>query len=139
MTQVAQVDLPWPPTVNDIWRAVKGRNILSKRYRSWRARALAELVVQRERGRLNPVSGPVTVSIDLYPPDGRIFDIDNRIKACLDALVEACIIEADDLRTVRGVCVKACEVCKEGGFARVFIEQWEQPLKICPITGMPED
>ena len=27
---------PWPPSTNDLWRACKGRNILSARYRSWK-------------------------------------------------------------------------------------------------------
>ena len=36
---------PWPPSTNDLWRACKGRNILSARYRSWRDAATKELMI----------------------------------------------------------------------------------------------
>ena len=38
---------PWPPSTNDLWRACKGRNILSARYRSWRDAGTKELMIQR--------------------------------------------------------------------------------------------
>ena len=59
--------LPWPPSVNGIWRAVRGRNILSQRYRHWREAASKALLLQRPK----PVFGPVRVAIELAPPDRR--------------------------------------------------------------------
>jgi Holliday junction resolvase RusA-like endonuclease len=114
MTQSFIVD--WPPGTNQIWRAYKGRNILSARYRAWRNLAGKQLMVQRAR----PVTGPVLVSIELVCPQKRSFDLDNRIKPVLDLLVEHKIIDADDVGTVKAINV----TFGYGGFvgARIGIE-----------------
>jgi len=95
--------LPWPPSVNGMWRAVQGRNILSQRYRLWRDAASKALAIQRPKH----VLGPVSVAIELTPPDARAYDLDNRVKPILDLLVASAVIDGDDHRIVREVTVSA--------------------------------
>ena len=97
--------LPWPPSVNGIWRAVQGRNILSQRYRHWREAASKALLLQRPK----PVFGPVRIAIELAPPDRRAYDLDNRVKPILDLLVANRVIDGDDHRIVREFTVSAAE------------------------------
>lgn len=91
----------WPPSTNDLWRAVNGRNILSTRYRVWKEAAGKALMIQRPKA----VKGPVELSISLCPPSKRPFDLDNRIKATVDLLVMHGLIEADDSRIVQKLTV----------------------------------
>lgn len=63
-------------------------------------------------------SARLAVTIKLHAPNKRRFDIDNRVKAVLDALVRAQVFDddeqVDDLRVLRGPIVK-------GGFATVDV------------------
>jgi Holliday junction resolvase RusA-like endonuclease len=114
MTQTFLIS--WPPSVNNIWRAVNGRNILSRRYRSWRESAAKELLlVQKPK----PVNGPVRILIELSPPHHHRFDVDNKAKVLLDLLVRCAIIEADDNSTVKELTLRISQ-----GFigARVTVE-----------------
>jgi hypothetical protein len=88
-----------------MWRALKGRNILSERYRMWREAARKALMAQRPR----PVFGPVRIAIVLSPPDARNYDLDNRVKPILELLVAARIILGGDHVTVREITVSAAE------------------------------
>ncbi len=96
--------LPWPPTVNALWRAYKGRNILSAVARAWAKQAEQKLMVQKAK----PVKGPIQLYIRLSSPHGRRFDPDNRIKAPIDVLVRMGIIEEDDDKIVRKLTVEPC-------------------------------
>lgn len=91
--------LTYPPSTNRLWRSVNGRNIKSRDYRSWESVAALDLMSQRVRG----ISGPVSVSLDVTPPDKRRRDIDNLAKPVLDALVANGVIEGDDNRYVRSL------------------------------------
>lgn len=109
------IDLPWPPTSNNMHAVYRGRKIASAKYRDWIENAGLRLLTQRPAKH----EGPVAVSITLGPPDKRRFDIDNRIKAILDLLVRHQVIQRDDSEFVRAVTVKLGE-----GFvgARVSVE-----------------
>ena len=78
--------LPWPPSVNRYWRSVNGRVLIAASGRRYRTDV--ELVM-RLSGRVGVGSSPVNVSIDAYYPDARRRDIDNILKAPLDALTHA--------------------------------------------------
>lgn len=92
--------LPFPPSVNALYRAVGGRSILSAGYRAWKTEAGTELMIQRPKKH----AGPVSVEVALCPPDKRRRDIDNAgFKAVLDLLVTHQIIEADDSTIVRSI------------------------------------
>lgn len=89
--------LPWPPSVNAIWRSLavgngRARVVKSKGYREWRERAVE---VVSGVWRVEPYLGPVSVTVRLYGPSRRRYDIDNKVKALLDAL-QGVILEDDD-------------------------------------------
>ena len=106
-----RLTLPFPPSVNRLYRAVGGRSILSETYRAWRAEAGTLLMAQRPR----KVHGPVSVTVELKPRDRRRRDIDNcGFKAVLDLLVTMRIIDADDntcVREITGRWVDSGEPC----------------------------
>lgn len=87
MSDTIQIIMPFPPSVNGYWRAVKGRNILSKRGREYRKSAGVALTLQSRRR--EPLAGRLEVSLDLHPPDARKRDADNYCKGVLDALTHA--------------------------------------------------
>lgn len=96
--------LPWPPSMNRMWRNVGHRTLLSKQGRDYRVSALAYLLDQRvPRQKLKD---RLSVEIIAYPPDRRARDLDNMLKAILDSLQHCDVIEndstIDSLRIDRG-------------------------------------
>jgi crossover junction endodeoxyribonuclease RusA len=81
------ITLPWPPSVNRMWRSVRGRNILSQEGRQYRENGLT--VVAAQSPRHWPAEVRLSVSISVYPPDRRRRDLDNMPKAVLDLLTHA--------------------------------------------------
>ena len=102
MTEPRTYWLPWPVSVNALWRANRGQNILSEAGRRWFKSATNELHLQRPEA----IKGPVEIRIQLKAPTRRKYDPDNRVKASLDALVKSGIIEGDDDRIVRKISVE---------------------------------
>jgi crossover junction endodeoxyribonuclease RusA len=96
-----ELTLPFPQSVNSLYRSIKGRNILSKAGRQYHVDALAAILAQGRR----KFTGRVAVEIKLYPPDGRRRDIDNHLKIALDTLTHAGVWyddeQVDDLRIIR--------------------------------------
>jgi Holliday junction resolvase RusA-like endonuclease len=94
------IDLPFPPSVNRIWRGVRrdnGRSVmLSPEYRKWKDEADALAMLRRACRDGNRVVGPFEAAILLNMEAGR-GDIDNRIKAVLDWLQSRRVIENDSL------------------------------------------
>lgn len=89
-----KLTLPWPPSVNRYWRSVNGRVLIAAAGRRYRTDV--ELVY-----RLQSLTGGgcgsllVEVSIDAWLPDLRRRDIDNILKAPLDALTHAGLWDDD--------------------------------------------
>lgn len=78
------VKLPWAPSTNAIWRN-RGKHVyISKRYKEFLTASKIAYCAQK----VPPIDGAeeVQVSIQLYPPSRRSYDVDNRAKAILDAL-----------------------------------------------------
>ncbi|SDO29283.1 crossover junction endodeoxyribonuclease RusA [Halomonas shengliensis] len=96
--------MPWPPSTNRIWRNVGKRTLLSKEARVFRNRARGELLAQGAANR--KLAGRVALEVVLYPKNGRAFDIDNKLKALLDALTYSRVWlddgQVDEILVVRG-------------------------------------
>lgn len=71
--------LPYPPSVNRMYRAVNGRQILSAEGRAFKARVSAMRLVPA------PLVGEVDVTVRLFRPR-RSGDTDNFLKSVLDVL-----------------------------------------------------
>lgn len=91
MTAV-EITIPWPPSVNRYWRSVKGRVLISKEGRQYRGAVVAESYLRRWP---NFGGARLFLDIEAHPPDKRRRDLDNVLKAALDAL-EAAGVYAND-------------------------------------------
>tara|TARA_R110000782_G_scaffold30348_6_gene75525 strand:+ start:24763 stop:25146 length:384 start_codon:yes stop_codon:yes gene_type:complete len=121
--QTLQLTLPWPPSVNRYWRSVpmgRGRGVrvlISREGRAFRRDAVARLAGLRPRG---PLRGRLDVRIELCAPTRRALDIDNRLKALLDAMQQAGVYrddgQIDRLLVERGPVTR-------GGLVRVAISE----------------
>lgn len=85
------VELPYPPSVNHYWRRVGDRTLISREGRKFRKRVVARLA----RRVAEPMSGRVAVHVIAHPPDRRRRDLDNAMKALLDALGHGGVYEDD--------------------------------------------
>jgi crossover junction endodeoxyribonuclease RusA len=97
--------LPYPPSVNHYWSTTsRGRMYVSRRGKDYRTASAIALLMQRVPR--DGIAGPLRVSLVANPPDRKRRDLDNVLKALLDAIVAANVIEDDsnihDLRIVRG-------------------------------------
>lgn len=113
--------LPFPPSVNQLWRFARGRMYRSAVYKFWADDAERHLQAQ---GKPETVTYKCALEIAVGRPDRRRRDIDNVNKAVLD-LLQHCGVLADDslvqdLRTywsdeVVGVqvIIKQLEKCNE--------------------------
>jgi Holliday junction resolvase RusA-like endonuclease len=100
VADTAKIYLPTPPSLNNIFVTNKktGGRFASKKYADWKIEAGWEIQGQK----INQFNGLVEISILIKEPK-RKSDIDNKIKAVLDLLVEHKIIKSDDNTTVRKV------------------------------------
>ena len=105
--------IPYPPSVNTYWRAVKGRVIMSKRGREYRDAVYTAINSAFEPDDVEdprPFLGRLKVKITATMPDRRRRDIDNINKAALDALGYAGVYgddeQIDDLHILRGEVMK---------------------------------
>ena len=91
------LELPYPPSVNGIWRFSGKRAYISKQYAAWKKEADAWFMKQRAEKTIGtPIKGAFDVHI-AFPTGKRRknADLDNRIKVVLDALQEFKLIEND--------------------------------------------
>lgn len=78
------LELPYPPSVNHVWRRVGSKTIISREGRRYRARVCAALRVMG----VDRMVGRLAVRVTVCPPDHRRRDLDNVQKALLDALAK---------------------------------------------------
>ena len=87
-----ELTLPWPPSTNRYWRTFQGRMIISAEGRSYRKAVADQVLIQRGAKHLE---GPLVVVIEAWRPDNRRRDLDNLLKATLDAMTHAGVYEDD--------------------------------------------
>lgn len=93
------ISLPFPPSVNTIWRRGRGRTYLNPKYKAWQKEADAMYAQQRaEKSIGTPVVGAFEVHLAFSEKKRRKgADLDNRIKVCLDQAQRLGLIENDSL------------------------------------------
>lgn len=92
--------LPFPISVNAMYRNVGMARAKSQKYREWCAIAQAEIMRQRPK----PVPGQVMLTYEVQRfPDNRRRDVGNYEKGVTDCLVENRLIEDDDCRFVQEI------------------------------------
>lgn len=111
MSQSWTLTVPFPPSVNTIFANIPGKGrIKTKAYRQWLNDAGWHLKSQKLPPQ--PIEGDTIFNIK-FPSGFRAGDLDNRLKALLDLLVNMRVITDDsfivDLR-VRWAEVEACTV-----------------------------
>lgn len=129
---VTEFSLPWPPSVNSMWRTpnkgpLAGRTMLSKEGRDYR-RAVAAAVQQQ---RVQPVGDArLRVDLEVRMPDKRRRDLDNMPKALFDGLTHAGVwtddSQIDDLRIHRSWAAGGCVI--------VRIEALPEPQDALPLV-----
>ena len=90
---MTEIELPWPPSVNHVWRRVGSKTILSADGRKYREVVGQHCLMRRIAGARIP--GRLSVRILVNPPDRRRRDIDNLTKVPLDALTHAGVWDDD--------------------------------------------
>lgn len=99
--------LPYPPSINTYWRHVGPRVLISANGRRYRRAVGDAVLLGISAGQIakEPLPGRLAVLVEAAPPDRRARDLDNTLKALLDALTHAGVwlddSQIDDLRIVR--------------------------------------
>ena len=112
--------LPWPPSISGYTNVVNGRKIKSSKARVWFRQAEAAILSQKPK----PIEGPVKIHYTFVRGDLRKFDPGNKFKCIDDSLVQAGLIEDDNI-----------EILAEGSWSWRWAEEGEEgkvEIKICP-------
>ncbi len=120
--------LPWPPSANRYWRhptkgKLAGRHLISEEGRAYRKEVAS--IVAMDKYQAVRMIGDLSVTIDCYPPDRRRRDIDNLLKALLDAMCKAGLYD-DDSQIKRLLMTMRPAPCPHPG-VRVEIAQHAPP------------
>lgn len=92
------VVLPWPPTVNSMYRGGRGNVYLKPEARKWYRAAIAAIHANAGYVQHRWHDGArLRVGVVLVPPTNRKCDIDNRIKPVHDALEKSGLIQNDNM------------------------------------------
>ena len=89
---MVKIELPYPPSINHYYgRRPRGGVYIKPKGEAFRADVIARV----KSDGLPEVNGFVSATLNIYPPDRRRRDIDNPIKATLDAMQHAGLYEDD--------------------------------------------
>lgn len=116
--------LPFPPSVNRLWRQYQGRTILSAEGRKYRKAVVESLYLAKYRdGDVMATWGApdsFSVRIGAYVPDARRRDLDNMLKASLDALTHTGLWEDDS--QIKRLTIEHCGIDRENPRLEVTVE-----------------
>lgn len=93
--------IPVPPSTNNLFFTVAGKRRSTADYLRWQREA--DMMIMSQRAKQERVVPPVQVTITVPQSGRRKSDLDNRIKAGLDALVRCQIIPDDSDLIVKRV------------------------------------
>jgi crossover junction endodeoxyribonuclease RusA len=116
---IKKFTLPYPPSVNKLWRAYNGRNILSKEGRLYKQIVSLEFSLQNGFSFGNV---PISIKMEIQPPDRRKRDIDNIPKIVLDSLQNAGCFD-DDSQIVELHLIKKPSQPRQLGMLELIIEE----------------
>jgi crossover junction endodeoxyribonuclease RusA len=84
-------EFPYPPSVNHYWGQCGKRKYITKRGIDFRS-SISGLVADKAQ---ETITHEIEAFVTLYPPDKRRRDLDNPMKALLDAMQEAGVYDDD--------------------------------------------
>lgn len=108
--------LPWPPSANRYWRNIKGRTIISREARSFKATVKALAYTWRAK----PIIGRIKIIIHAFPPDRRMRDLDNLLKITIDSIKDAGLFPDDS--QIDEITISRHEVAKPG-YLNLFVTE----------------
>ncbi len=111
--------LPWPPSVNHYWKLWTQGKIVRVAVSDKGCAYRTEVYATALASKVCRVEGRLSVTIEACPPDKRVRDLDNTLKALLDALSHAGVFKDDG--QIDRLVIERGEVVK-GGLVTVKIE-----------------
>ena len=117
-----RLTLPFPPTVNHFFGYAGKRKYLKKEVHEFR-RIVTERAIEAQA----KISGRIAIFVALYAPTKRKYDLDNRIKALLDALEHAGVFLNDE--QIDFIWVVRREVVT-GGLCKVVLVQNDKAMQM---------
>ena len=118
------LELPFPPSVNHYWKRFGARTIIGKKGVQYRWDVLALVSAMRLS---RPLDGPLSVEVCAYPPDKIKRDIDNMLKAPLDAMQKAGVYRDDN--QISRLLIERRKVRRPGVLIVTITELGEQTVK----------
>ena len=92
--------LPYPPTINHYYGRGKRGHVYIKTAGIAFRQAVDACVVEDLNGRevafQEPLTGNLAMSLIIHPPDKRLRDLDNVLKALKDAMEHSCVFHNDN-------------------------------------------
>ena len=92
MTPTLRFELPYPPSVNNYWHASGKRRYISPAGKKFTEEVL---LVVKQAGYKGFGDKSLGISVMIHPRSKRKFDLDNTLKAILDALMKADVYDDD--------------------------------------------
>ena len=120
-----KLSLPYPPSVNRYWRSLRAGPMAGRVLISAEGRAYRDAVARVARAQaIVSASGELAVNVALVPGDRLRRDIDNPLKALLDALTHAGAWEDDS--QIRRLVVSRHDPVPGAAAAIVEIRPWNE-------------